>query len=187
MSDTELDRRIGNRIRIERESRAWSLTDLATKSGVSRAMLFKLEHAQSSPTAHLLGKLSGAFGMSVSTLIARAETVHGRLLRKAEQPQWVDPETGFVRRHVSPRSDLPLDLVRVTLPAGKEAAYPASAYAFLRQLIWILEGDLVFVEGTTVHTMHEGDCLELGPPTDCVFMNKTQQPCVYAIAVIANR
>lgn len=181
-----IDQRIGARIRIERESRAWSLSDLAEKASVSRAMIFKVERGESSPTASLLGKLSGAFGLSMSTLMARAELQAGRLLRKADQPVWTDPQTGYVRRHVSPRSDMPLDLVRIELPAGKEVPMPASAYAFLRQLIWVLDGELVFLEGHVRHEMKEGDCLELGPPTDCIFRNESKRACIYAVAVLSN-
>lgn len=186
-AESDLDSRIGARIRMERESRGWSLTDLAERAAVSRAMIHKVERAESSPTANLLGKLSGAFGLSMSTLMVRAETSQGRLLRAADQPVWTDPETGYMRRHISPRSDLPVDLVQVTLPAGKEVPMPASAYAFLRQLIWVLEGELVFTEGETRHDMKAGDCLELGPPTDCVFKNASKAPCTYAVVVLSNR
>ncbi|WP_262525731.1 XRE family transcriptional regulator [Agrobacterium tumefaciens] len=179
-----MDQRIGARIRTERESRGWSLSDLAEKASVSRAMVYKVERGESSPTANMLGKLSGAFGLSMSTLMARAEIQQGRLLRKADQPTWTDPETGYLRRHVSPRSDMPLDLVNVTLPAGKDVPMPASAYAFLRQLVWVLSGELVFIEGQTRHEMKEGDCLELGPPTDCLFKNESGHDCVYAVAAL---
>ncbi len=182
----DIDRRIGARIRIERESRGWSLTELADRSTVSRAMIHKIERGESSPTATLLGKLSGAFSLSMSTLMARAEMQQGRFLRKEEQPVWVDPQTGYERRHVSPKSDLPLDLLRIELPAGAEVPMPASAYAFMRQLIWVLEGQLIFLEGDAKHSMSVGDCLELGPPTDCIFKNESGEPCIYAVLVLRN-
>lgn len=181
-----LDARIGARIRIERESRGWSLSELAERSGVSRAMIHKIERAESSPTATVLGRLSGAFSLSMSTLLARAEMPEGRLLRKKDQPVWVDPVSGYVRRHVSPRSDLPLELVHIELPAGAEIPMPASAYAFQRQLIWVLRGALVFVEGATRHELDEGDCLELGAPADCIFKNDSDHACTYAVAVLRN-
>lgn len=186
MSNETVDQRIGNRIRIERESRGWSLSQLAERALVSRAMIHKIERGSSSPTANLLGKLSGAFGLSMSTLMARAEIRQGKLLRRGEQPEWVDPETGYVRRHVSPRSDMPLDLVHVSLPAGKSVPMPASAYAFLRLLIWVLEGELVLVEGPARHELQAGDCLELGPPTDCVFKNETDTECIYAVVLVSD-
>lgn len=110
----ELNQRIGARVRLERENLGWSLTQLAARSGVSRAMVHKVERGDCSPTATLLARLSGAFGLSMSELIARAEMRAGRLLRKLEQPVWIDPQSGYVRRHVSPASDMPLDLVHIS-------------------------------------------------------------------------
>ncbi|HCN46151.1 MAG TPA: LacI family transcriptional regulator [Pseudomonas sp.] len=186
-TENDLDARIGARIRTERESRGWSLTELSQRASVSRAMIHKVERGESSPTANLLGKLSGAFGLSISSLIARAETQQGRLLRAQDQPTWTDPETGYLRRHISPQSDLPVDLLQITLPAGRHLPMPASAYAFQRQLIWVLQGELVFIEGEIRHALQPGDCLELGPPVDCAFRNESEQDCVYAIALLKSR
>ena len=184
--DDDLDLQIGARIRAEREARGWSLTDLATRAAVSRAMVHKVERGESSPTAKLLAKLSGAFGLSMSTLMARAEAQQGRLARRADQPLWTDPETGYRRRHVSPRTDLPADLVEVELLAGTEVAMPSAAYAFQRQLIWVLDGVLTFREGMVEHVLQAGDCLELGPPMDCAFLNRSAHPCRYAVLVLRN-
>ena len=104
--EDNLNQRISARIRIERESRGWSLNDLAERAGASRAMIHKIERGESSPTASMLGRLSGAFGISMSTLIARAEMQEGKLLRFASQPVWHDPQSHYLRRHVSPRSIL---------------------------------------------------------------------------------
>ncbi|MDZ7320864.1 XRE family transcriptional regulator [Kosakonia sacchari] len=176
-----INQRISARIRVERESRGWSLSDLAERAGVSRAMIHKIERGDSNPTAALLARLSGAFGISMSTLIARAEMQEGKLLRHADQPVWRDPQSNYLRRHVSPRSDLPIDLVQIELPAGSDIPMPASAYALARQLIWLQEGELVFVEGDTRHEMRAGDCLELGPPNDCRFINESDTPCRYLV------
>ncbi|NUB23544.1 helix-turn-helix domain-containing protein [Azospirillum brasilense] len=181
-----LTQRIGERVRIEREGRGWSLSVLATHSGVSRAMVHKLEHGGCSPTATLLARLAGAFGLSMSQLIARAEMQEGRLVRQADQPIWTDPQSGYVRRHVSPPSDMPLDLVHIQLPPGAEVPMPALAYVSRRQLIWVLNGSLVFIEGNTRHQLGEGDCLELGSPADCVFKNETLVSCNYAVIVLKN-
>jgi transcriptional regulator with XRE-family HTH domain len=172
------------RIRLEREARGWSLGQLATRSGVSKAMISRIERGEASPTAALLGRLSGAFGLTLSTLLARAEHAGGRLLRAEEQPQWRDPESGYVRRQVSPASQLPLELVRVELPAGASVSFPASAYAFLRQLVWVLKGRLTFTEGAVVHEMNAGDCLQLGPPAPCTFTTRGREPCSYLVALL---
>jgi transcriptional regulator with XRE-family HTH domain len=179
-----LDRRISERIRLEREIRGWSLSELATRSGVSRTMIHKIERAGSSPTATLLARLAGAFGLTMSSLIARAEMSQGRLSRREDQPVWRDPQSGYLRRHVSAMSDQQLDLVEVELPAGTEVPIPAAAYAFHRRWIWVKLGRLTFVEGNETHVLAEGDCLELGAPQDCVFRNDDTEPCTYAVILL---
>src|SRR5256885_9987703 len=79
---------LATRIALEREARGWSLGDLAARSGVSKAMISKIERGEASPTATLLGRLSGAFGLTLSTLLARAEDAGGRLMRASRQPSW---------------------------------------------------------------------------------------------------
>ena len=172
------------RIAIEREARGWSQADLAARSDVSKAMISKIERGEASPTATLLGRLSGAFGLTLSTLLARAEHGGGRLVRAAEQPRWQDPASGYIRRQVSPQSDLPLELIRVELPVGASVTFPASSYTFIRQLMWILKGGLTFIEGESVHEMDVGDCLLLGPPTECTFKTRGREPCIYLVVVM---
>jgi transcriptional regulator with XRE-family HTH domain len=175
--------RLAFRIKAEREARGWSLADLAQASGVSRAMISKVERGESSPTAVLLGRLSGAFGLTMSTLLSRAEGDTGRLIRAADQEIWQDPATRYVRRSLSPRSGGALDLVLVELPGAAEVSYPAANYTFTRQQIWVQDGHLTFIEGGEVHELAPGDCLELGAPADCTFANRTDRPCRYMVAV----
>ena len=84
---------------------------------------------------------------------------------------------------MSPAGDIPLELTEVELPAGARVAFPASSYAFLRQMIWLLDGSLTFEEGEAVHELRPGDCLALGPPADCVFV-AGPAPCRYLVAVL---
>lgn len=182
--------RIAARLRALRQGRGWSLEQAAQASGVSKAMLSKIERGEASPTAQLLGRLSGAFGLTLGSLLAdegAAPVRPGRLVRAAEQPLWRDPQSGYLRRQLSPSfsplSDLPMQLVEVRLPAGAKVAFPASAYAFLRQLVWVLAGSLRFTEGAQVHSLAAGDCLELGDPVDCEFANAGRGECRYLVAL----
>lgn len=181
--EDSLNARIGQKVRQERERRGWSLTDLAENSGVSRAMINKVERGESSPTATLLARLSGAFDMSMSQLIALTEVRSGTLVRHENQPVWQDPETGYIRRHVS-AGQIPLDLVSVELPAKTAVPMPVISYLSRRQLIWVMEGRLTFEEGAKTFEMLAGDCLELGDPADCVFRNDTDEVCRYAVVVL---
>ena len=148
-------------------------------------MISKIERNEVKPTASLLGKLSAAFSLPLSLLLARVEGETSRVARAAEQEEWQDPETRFVRRAVSPPSDRLLQLTHATLPRRARVAYPAAAYTFIHQQIWVLEGQLMFHEGKEVHKLEAGDCLTLGEPADCVFENVSRQTCRYLTAVVS--
>ena len=163
-----------------------SAAALAERSGVSRAMIGKIERGDAQPTASLLARLSGALGLTLSELIAQAEGETGRLARRGEQPVWTDPETGYLRRAVSPAGGQ-LELVEIEMPPGAEVAVPAESYAFIHQQIWVLDGHLRFVEGDDVHELDAGDCLQLGPPRPCVFVNPTERPLRYLVALTKTR
>jgi transcriptional regulator with XRE-family HTH domain len=170
-------------VRETREALNLSAGALAERSGVSRAMIAKVERGQAQPTAALLGRLSAALGLTLSELVGRAERAGRRLARRAEQPMWTDPDTGYVRRAVSPPGGRPLELVEVELPAGAEVAFPAETYRFIHQQMWVLDGHLRFYEGDMVHELDAGDCLQLGPPAPCAFVNPTLAPCRYLVAL----
>jgi len=180
-------RSLATRIKGERDARGWTLAELAERSGVSLAMIAKVEAGRSSPTAMLLGKLSGAFGITISTLLARAEDVNrSRVLKHDQRLVWRDPQSGYVRRQVFPipGSTVPIDLVEVELPAGAKVAYPASSYSFAKHLIWVQKGRLVFVEGQQEHLLRAGDCLELGEPQDCRYENRSGASCTYLVLLL---
>jgi transcriptional regulator with XRE-family HTH domain len=183
----DMEFRLASRIKAEREARGWSLGDLAERSGVSKAMISKIERRESSPTATLLGHLSGAFGLTISTLLARAEGTASRLARAHEQAVWRDTQTGFRRTSVSPEGASAIQLVRCELPPGASIAYPAASYAFIHQQIWMLRGVLHFIEGEETHELRDGDCLQLGSPTNCRFENRQRKDCVYLVVVASHR
>jgi transcriptional regulator with XRE-family HTH domain len=156
---------------------------LAQASGVSRAMIARIERSEVQPTAALLARLSGAFGMTLSELVANAEGAPNRLSRHGVQPIWRDPETGYLRRAVSPSSSVLLQLVEVELPPLAHVSMPRESYLFIDQQIWVLEGRLRFVEGELVHDLEVGDCLQLGDPQNCTFENPMRSICRYLVAL----
>src|SRR5215510_865195 len=97
-----IDRRIAQRLKSLRGERGWSLDELAKRSTVSRATLSRLENAEVSPTASVLGKLCAAHGLTLSRLMRMVEEDFPPLVRRDAQPVWIDPENGFRRRSISP-------------------------------------------------------------------------------------
>ena len=153
----QLNASLADVVREARVARGLSANALAEASGVSRAMIAKIERAEVQPTAALLARLSAALGLTLSELVARAEDAGRRLARRAEQPVWTDPETGYHRRALSPVSGGPLELVEVELPPGAEVSYPVDSCVFLHQQLWVLEGRLRFVAADAVDELEAGD------------------------------
>jgi transcriptional regulator with XRE-family HTH domain len=174
---------IARRLRLERDSRGWSLADLAERSGVSKATISKIERAEVSPTAVILVRLAGAFDLTLAGLMLRAEGQEERLTRAGNQPVWRDPETGYRRKQVFNRPDHPVEIIEVELPAGKRVVLPASSYARIRQAVWLKSGSLVIIEAGERHELGTGDCLGFGSPSEVTFANETTAACVYVVAL----
>lgn len=171
------------RIRLEREARSWSLADLAERSGVSKAAISKIERAETSPTAALLVRLASAFDLTLAGLLLRAEGAGERVSRAADQAIWRDPATGYLRRQVFMQPDHPVELVRVDMPPGGRVEMPAASYARIRQVVWVLEGEMTITEGGVRHVLGAGDALGFGPPSDVVFENASSDPTAYVVAL----
>lgn len=174
--------RLAATLHAVRISRGLSANALADLSGVSRAMIGKIERGEAQPTAALLGRLIGPLGITMSELFARVEAPPDRLVRNEAQPRWTDPETGYRRRAVSPPGGH-IQLVEVELPPGKTVSYPPDPFALTHHQIWVLDGHLRFREGDVEHELNQGDCLELGPPQACSYTNPTNAVCRYLVAL----
>jgi transcriptional regulator with XRE-family HTH domain len=179
----DLSCRLAHRLRLERDSRGWSLADLAERSGVSKATISNIERAEVSPTAVVLVRLASAFDLTLAGLMLRAEGQGERLSRAGEQPIWRDPQTGYIRKQIFSRPDHPVEIVRVELPPRQRVTLPASSYVHIRQLVWVQTGSLVITEAGQRHVLSAGDCLGFGPPAETTFANETNAPCVYVVAL----
>lgn len=152
--------RIAERLRAKRLERGFSLGELAARSGVSKAMIGKVEATTSSPTAGVLGRLCGGLGITMSALMAAIETEDATLLRAADQPRWRDPATGLERVAVSPStpSDA-VEVARLRLPAGTVVDYPAPAGTAFAQHLLGVSGQVRFTVGHTSFVFGPGDCV----------------------------
>src|SRR5213593_5268745 len=103
-SPRDVNHRIASRIRELRATQGLSLDALASKTGVSRSMISVVERGESSPTAVVLEKLAAGLGVMLASLFdtpaAAAPTPAGPIARRADQPQWQDPASGYRRRNV---------------------------------------------------------------------------------------
>lgn len=160
LPDNALDHRLAQRLKALRQERGWSLDDLAKRSAVSRATLSRLENAEVSATTQVLGKLCSAYGLTLSRLMRMVEVGFAPLIRRADQPVWTDPATGFTRRSVSPPAQsLAGEVIDATLPPGTDIAYDAPPRPGLEHHLVLLEGELLLTLEGTAHRLCPGDCL----------------------------
>jgi transcriptional regulator with XRE-family HTH domain len=156
----DIDHRIASRLKGLRAERGWSLEDLATRSGVSRATLSRLENAEVSATASVLGKLGTAYGLTVSRLMHLVEEGFAPLLKRADQPVWQDQASGFHRRAVSPPAQgLAGEVIEGTLRPGAEIVYETPPRPGLEHHLVLLEGALTLTIAGRINPLEPGDCL----------------------------
>jgi transcriptional regulator with XRE-family HTH domain len=181
---TDIDQRIGTRIRELRGQKGLTLDALAERADVSRAMLSRIERGESSPTAQLMNKVCGGLGITLSTLFAEGTAAASPLSRRDAQPVWRDPATRYLRREVSPAGSS-LDIVDVEFPPRKSVAFDNMRMPNVEQQVWVLEGVLEMEVGGESFRLNEGDCLKMHLGQPLVFRNPTRRSTRYA--VILNR
>ena len=179
-----IDESLGARIRALRAERGLTLDALAGLAGVSRAMLSRIEHGGSSPTAQLLVRVCGGLGITLSALFAAAETPASPLSRRAGQPTWRDPATGYVRRSVSPSgTGSSVDITEVEFPPGASVAFDNRRAAGTDQHVWVLDGTLELEVAGEAFRLETGDCLMMRFGQPLVFRNPTARPVRYAVVI----
>jgi transcriptional regulator with XRE-family HTH domain len=181
---------IAQRVRGLRTAAGLSLDALAQRSGVSRSNISLIERGQSSPTAVVLDKLSGALGVSVASLFEAAPELvaPSPLARVADQPVWADPASGYRRRNVSPPGVSPLQLVDVIFPAGQRVAFETSARdADIHQLIWMIDGVMAIRHGAQDWRLEAGDCLAVKLDAPIGFHNPGPRAARYLVALTGAR
>lgn len=143
-----------------RSERAWSLEDLAARTGVSRATLSRLEKSETSPTTDVLARICAAYEMSMSHLLLLVEDGFTAHVPLEDQPEWQDPATGFTRRSVStPASQLRGEVLECHLPPGTQITYDAPPMPGQEHHLVMLDGALDLGLGSVTHHLSAGDCL----------------------------
>ncbi|SDI28359.1 Transcriptional regulator, contains XRE-family HTH domain [Nonomuraea jiangxiensis] len=156
----EVSARLAARLAELRVERGWSLEELATRTGVSRSTLSRLERGEISPTAALLGRLCTVYERPMSRLLAEVESEPPQVVRVAAQEVWRDESSGFVRRSVSPpHPGLRGEVVEATLRPGTDISYDAPPVPGLEQHVWVLEGTVEITVDGHAHIVEAGDCL----------------------------
>jgi transcriptional regulator with XRE-family HTH domain len=185
---SDLNRRIAARVRELRAKHDLSLEALAARSGVSRSMISLVERGESSPTAVVLEKLAGGLNVMLAELFdapAESRPTAGPVARRAEQPTWTDPSSGYRRRNVSPPCvPQPMRIVEVHFPPRARVAFDnAGRDVRIHQQVWILDGTVDVTVGKARHRLRTGDCLAMQLDRPTMFHNPTRRLARYAVVM----
>jgi transcriptional regulator with XRE-family HTH domain len=185
----DINRRIARRIRSLRSRAGLTLEALAGKCSVSRSMLSLIERGESSPTAVVLEKIATGLNVPLASLFDSGEAAPSPLARGAERTSWRDPQSGYVRRNISPANfPSPLRIVEVMLPAGARVAYETGVReSGIHQQIWVREGTLEFTLGGTTPRLGPDDCLAMRLDAPAAFRNRTRKPVRYIVVLTTDR
>ncbi len=179
-----IDQLIASRLLLLRKNKGLNLEQLAELSGVSKAMISKIERQESSPSATLLGKLAAGLGVSVTQLLSEENTRPERLRRFSEQEVWQDPDIGYLRRQVlPPEAQNGLEMIEVTLPAKARVSYPSWGNKAYLQRLWLVEGELTIHYGDEHYALCTGDVLSFGVDLAVTFDNVRNEACRYLLVI----
>ncbi len=158
--DGSVEARLAARLAELRAERGWSLGELAERSGVSRSTLSRVERAELSPTAAMLGKLCTVYGRTMSRLLGEVEREPPGLVRADRQEVWSDTAAGFVRRSVSPpHAGLRGEVIQGELLPGAAIDYDAPPVPGLEHHVWVLDGAVEITVDEETHRLGRGDCV----------------------------
>lgn len=145
-------------------------------------MISKVERAESSPTAVLLGRLAAGLGVPLAQLADGGQGLAAPAAPRAEQEVWRDPEAGYLRRQVAERgASGGVEMVEIELPRSAQVAYPRWSGKPYRQCLWMLEGALRVDYGEERFELAPGDCLDFGVDRPLVFKALGRAGCRYLL------
>lgn len=185
----DVNDRIAARVRDLRARQGLSLEALAEACGVSRSMISLVERGESSPTAVILEKLATGLGVSLATLFEAPAVAPLPVSRHADQVEWRDPASGYLRRNVSPDGfPSPIQIVEVRFPAGARVAYETAARpGITHQQVWVLQGTIEVGLGNDCFELRAGDCLAMVLDRPITYHNPTTRPARYCVVIVAPR
>jgi transcriptional regulator with XRE-family HTH domain len=180
--------RIALQVRALRAASGLSLQAMATRCDVSRSMISLIERGESSPTAVVLEKIATGLNVPLASLFDAPPARQEPVARREEQPVWRDPQSGYVRRNVSPSgAGSPIQLVEVAFPPGARVAYESGAREpRVHQQVWVLEGEIVVTVGDATHELGAGDCLAMLLDRPITFHNRTPSHARYAVVIVSD-
>ena len=173
---------IARRARLER---GLAIEQLAQLSGVSRAMISRVERGETSPTLPIASRIAKGLGVSLSHLLGAQPASGGiTVIRRNERVSFTDPSSGFVRELLSP----PLvgdgiEIALHTIPPGQSSGWLPGYAAGTRKYLYLELGALTLTVGADQAALQAGDSICFNAEVAHCFANEASSLCRYVLIV----
>jgi transcriptional regulator with XRE-family HTH domain len=176
--------RLGGRVKELRKARGLTLDGLSGMSGVSRAMISKLERGEKSPTLVVAAKLAEGFGVSLSQLVGVEEKKEVIVVGRDRRMVMRDPETGFERHLLSPSfGGRALEFIKNIVPEGGSSGEFPPHREGVEEYISVEKGRLRAVVGGEELFLEEGDSIYFEADSPHSFDNAGEGECHYYLVI----
>ncbi|HEX5848062.1 MAG TPA: XRE family transcriptional regulator [Rubrobacter sp.] len=180
--------RLGGRVRELRRARGLTLDRLAELSGVSRAMISKLERGEKNPTLVVAARLAEGLGVTLSRLAGMEERREVIILPRERRMVMRDPETGFERQLLSPGSvGLGVEFIQNKIPRGSTSGeFPPHRRGVDEQIV-VERGTLRATLAGEDYLLRQGDSLYFEADVPHRFDNVGDEECTYYLVISTRR
>jgi transcriptional regulator with XRE-family HTH domain len=180
---SDLASAIGRRVKQERNSRSWTLDQLAAFAGVSRRMLVSVEQGAVNPSVGTLLRLSDALGIGLPALVEPPEPKSVKVTRQGEAAAlWSGAAGGLGVLVAGTAPPNVVELWDWTLGPGDRHASEAHSTG-TKELIHVLAGSItVEIVGQTV-SLDPGDAVSFPGDIDHAYANPGTEPARFSLAV----
>jgi transcriptional regulator with XRE-family HTH domain len=176
--------RLGERVRVLRRERGLTLEVLAGRSGVSRAMISKLERGEKNPTLVVAAKVAEGLGVSLSQLVGVEERREVVVVPRGRRMVGRDPATGFERQLLSPSfGGRGIEFIRNVVPDGSTSGEFPPHRRGVEEYVVVEEGRLRAVLGGEEHILEGGDALYFEADVPHRFDNAGEGECSYYLVI----
>ena len=178
--------RLGERVRELRRGRGLTLEELAELSGVSRAMISKVERGEKNPTLVVAAKLAEGLGVTLSQLAGMEERREIVVVPRERRMVMRDPETGFERQLLSPSfGEKGVEFIRNVIPEGATSGEFPPHRRGVEEYLAVEKGSLRAVIGGEEHSLGEGDALYFEADLPHRFDNAGDGECSYYLVIFS--
>jgi transcriptional regulator with XRE-family HTH domain len=176
--------RLGEQVRALRRERGWTLEMLAERSGVSRAMISKLERGEKNPTLVVAAKVAEGLGMNLSRLVGVEEKRKVVVVPRGKGMTMRDPETGFERQLLSPSlGGCGVEFMRNVVPEGSTSGELPPHRSGVEEYVVVERGRLRAILGGEEYVLEEGDVAYFEANVAHRFDNAGAGECSYYLVI----